>query len=115
MVLCPPEPLPTPDLPLAGKAPCRWLCLVQAAGKHSLALPLLELQGKNAANKAPLSQPPACHIQAISLLLSHLYLFFFPPSARQEPREAEAVEGWHCPTPGNSEAEETLPGPCGWF
>lgn len=82
MVLClssriPGVLLPTPALPLAGKAPCRWLCLVQAAGKHSLALPLLELQGKNAANKAPLSQPPACHIQAISLLLSHLFYLFF--------------------------------------
>lgn len=38
--------LPTPALSLAIKALCSQARLVQAVGKHSLALPLLELQGK---------------------------------------------------------------------
>lgn len=68
--------LPASALPLAIKALCSQARLVQAAGKHSLALPLLELQGKNAANKTPLSNLPACRIQAVFPLLAFLSFFF---------------------------------------
>lgn len=86
---------------------------MQAVGKHSVALPLLKLQGKNAANKTPLSILLACHIQAISLLLA--FLSFSSLSARQIPREAEAddelaLSGSRL---GNGKARErVLPGPC---
>ena len=112
-----PQPLlPTSALPLAIKALCSRAHLVQAAGRYSLALPPLELQGKNAANKTPLSTLPACHIQAVSLLLAFLSLFFFSSSsARQIPREAEAGDGLALPGSrlGNGEAREcVLAGPC---
>lgn len=116
--------LPASALPLAIKALCRRARLVQAAGKHSLALPPLQLQGENAANKTPLSNLPACHIQAISLLLASLswcvvvffFLVFFPPSssAGQIPREAEAGDGSALPDSGlgNGEFGEcVLPAP----
>lgn len=93
-------PLPAPALPLAIKALCSQARLVQAAGKRSLAFPLLKLQGKNTANKTSLSNLPACHVQAISLslLLAFLPFFFFllPHQLGEYPGKQRLVMGQPC-------------------
>lgn len=67
--------LPSPAVPLAGKARC---CGFVWCRERSLALPLLQLQGQNAANKAPVSHPqPVTSSPSPSCFLVFL-IFFFP-------------------------------------
>lgn len=77
-----------------------------------------QMAGKSAANKIPLSNMPACHIQAISpcspvLAFSFLFCLLFSSSAvRQITREAgECV----LPSPCAGLSQSAAAGPCEFF